>query len=80
MKGATPLAPAVTFVGDPTHTVVPTNDAVGFALTITTAVANWLTQLLALVTKLEYVPAPPLTAKVIDVALVFVVKLNPFGP
>ena len=80
MKGAAPLAPAVTFVGEPTHTFVPTNEAVGFALTITTAVASWLTQLLALVTKFEYVPAPPVTATVIDVALVFVVRVKPFGP
>jgi hypothetical protein len=34
-----PLAPAVTFVGDPAQTVIPTNDAVGFVFTITMAVA-----------------------------------------
>jgi hypothetical protein len=80
VKGPVPPAPAVTFVGEPAQTVVPTKDAVGFALTMTTVVANWLTQLLALVTRLEYVPVPPVTVTEIDVALLFVVRLKPPGP
>jgi hypothetical protein len=54
VNGPFPPAVAVKFVAAaPAHTIVPVSPAVGSGLTVTVAVANWLTQLLALVTRFE---------------------------
>jgi hypothetical protein len=81
VNGPFALAVAVRFVAaSPAHTVVPVKPAVGFGLTVTTAIASVLLQPLTEVTRLEYVPAPAPVATVRLVLEVFVVKLKLPGP
>jgi len=59
---------------------VPVSPAVGFGLTVTTAVASALLQPFTDVTRFEYVPAPAPVGTVMLVLDVFVVKLKLLGP